>query len=284
MDAAPQMIRKSNPTVLSASSRFGPFKPESEQNVRVAKVETNPALARMKEVWKESASAIELLSDMYSKPLGMMKNQEFSSKDIESVSIALAEFQGGTNFPAKAGFFLSALMEACKDDEFVIHTAHFAEPIVYLGYLNKKKITITGAAGHSVGSEMENGSIIVEGDAGSSVGFGLAGGIITIHGNASHGLGQYMKGGVILVDGNAGAGIGGIMKGGTITVEGNAGNDIGEAMDGGVIRINGTMGWVSQAGRYQGLSYDPHGRSIPKRSKGVIHGKIYNKEKLIVDK
>jgi formylmethanofuran dehydrogenase subunit C len=116
-------------------------------------------------------------------------------------------------------------MNSSKEDKFVIHTAHIAQPIHLIGHRNTKNIIVNGNACNSVGYGMRGGSIIVKGDAGSL--------------------------------------IGSRMEDGTIAVNGNAGVFIGARMSGGEIHIEGGHGSIAD---------------------NIIHGKIFHKGKLIVDK
>ncbi|NYZ74491.1 hypothetical protein H0O00_05080 [Candidatus Micrarchaeota archaeon] len=233
---------------LAMANRFSRYKPETERAVRKVEVVEDKTLKKMKDAWK---SCGYVYSDKYyPEMLETVKKLEYSAKDVEKFSIALAEFRGERasahefgivlGFVHKAGFFLSALMNNCKDSEFVVHTNHLAKPIIYLGYRNTKNIIVNGNVGDYLGEYMEGGTITVEGTAGDRVGCS-------------------MEGGTIIVKGNAGDEVGYAMEGGTITVKGNAGDDVGERMNGGEIHLNGGY----------------NGRA------GFKHGKIFHKGKLI---
>ncbi len=168
---------------LAASSRFGAFKPEAEHVVRIAKTETNHAVEEMKRAWAECRIA-DCLDNAYVLMLGRIRALEYSAKDVESFSIALSQFQGEKDFSYyKAGLFLSALINNCKEGEFVIHTAHLDEPIDALGFRNTKKITVEGGVRDDLGESMESGTIIVKGNAGSYIANRMRGGVLRIDGD-----------------------------------------------------------------------------------------------------
>ncbi len=242
MDAALQIERRS--TRLAASGRFGAFKSESEQRVRKHEVESNHAVESMREAWLRCTPGPKEIGARYEIFLDGIKDLEYSAGDVGSFSILLSEFRDDGFFRTSAGLFLSALINNCKDDGFTIHTAHFTEPIFFIGYRNTKDMTVDGDAESTLGENMLGGSIIVEGAAKNMVG-------------------ELMEEGSIIVKGDAGEHVGINMKGGVITVEGNAKKAAGWQMTGGEIRIEG---------------------DIESIAKNLIHGKIFHKGRLIVDK
>ena len=249
------------------ANKFSKYKPEEEKAVRtpeVVKYETQLKLA-WNMIWYKSTAYQRFHAD-YENMLDMVKTLEYSAKDIEEFSLALGEFQGEKYFANKAGLFLSALINNCNDKDFIIHTVQFTEPLGYIGYRNTKNIVVNGDAGELCGERMEGGSIIVNGDAGDCCGEEMEGGTITVEGHAGHSCGERMKGGAITVKGNACVWCGLNMRGGSITVKGDVGNDCGAGMHSGEIRIEGEIG------------------SIYDESETEIHGKIYHKGKLIVDR
>src|SRR5208283_2248609 len=210
------------PTITAASGRFGPFKPQIEKAVRIAKVGSNPFLEEIKRDWERHEVIVfnggVYERQTYDRILADMKHG-YSANDIEDFSIVLGEFQGGTCFSTKAGLYLSALINSSEEENFVVHTTAFAEPIISIGYCNTKNITVIGDAGQYVGDDMEKGTIIVKGNAGDDVGWHMKGGSITIEGNAGECAGCHMRRGAIIVTGNA--------------------DRVGDHMRGGEIRING---------------------------------------------
>src|SRR5208283_5959929 len=209
-----------NPALMSALSRFGQFKPESERIVRAPKIEMNPILEAMRKIWTECGAPDAF--NQYSTHGDMLiriGKLEYSAKDVEVFSLALPESQGEERFGAKAGLFLSALINNCKESEFVIHTNHLAAPIEHIGFGNTKEIIIDGDVGNHAGDAMEGGSIIVIGSAGISVGIGMNNGTITVEGKSGDEAGYGMKGGVLILKGHTGNLCGVHMEGGEIHIE-----------------------------------------------------------------
>jgi len=260
MDAALQIVRE-KPTILAASGRFGGFGPEAEHKVTTVKVESNPVLEGMKKVWATCGDGRLNYGDII-EVLNKIKIPRYSAKDIETVSLVIAEFQDEVKFSDKAGLLLSALINNCEENVFVIHTAHLTKKINDLGHRNTKDITVAGDAGDYVGDEMKGGMITVMGNSGSKAGYDMRGGAITVMGDAE-GAGRFMKGGSITVEMICSGDIGFTMSGGVIVVKGFADNTIGERMVGGEIHIHGNRPIISE---------------------DFVSGKIFHKEELMVDK
>jgi hypothetical protein len=212
---------------LAATGRFGNFKAEPEREVRKVSLERDNEIEVLKRMWEKISMDLERdyhfevqnYSGAYAKILKMARKSRYSAKDICAFSLALPEFQGDAFFRIRAGIFLSALINNCKDQEFVIHTAHLP-PIHFIGFDNKKNIVVEGDAGNRVGVGMKGGSIIVKGDAGMVIGGEMIDGTISILGNAGSHIGYFMQGG-------------------SITVGKHAGTEVGRRMHAGEIRLNG---------------------------------------------
>jgi hypothetical protein len=189
-------------SLLAASGRFGPFKPETDRVVRAVEVETNQAIETMKRAWFECSPPEPCNSGKsYVEMLGRIRTVACSAKDIGAFSLMLPAFEGEERFHAKAGLFLSALICNSKDEVFMIHTVNLIERIYNLGYDNDKKIIVEGDAGHNLGIGMKGGEIIVNGDAGNRIGGAMRGGSITINGDAGNDVGELMKAGSIYLNG-----------------------------------------------------------------------------------
>lgn len=85
---------------------------------------------------------------------------------------------------------------------------------------------------------------------------------VTINGDVGDEAGLDAHSGTLTIKGHAGDFCGWRMSGGAIIVKGNAGEDLGDMMEGGEIHVEGKIGSIGD----------------------VIHGKIFHKGKLIVDK
>ncbi len=243
MDAAYQIIRKIPPT-LAASRMFRGFNLETERPVRARQVESNQVLEDMKGLWARFSIDNRVLTDenAYAETHEEVRKLGHSADDVEEFSIALAEFQGEPDFSAKAGAFLSILINDCREDKFVIHTAHITKQIHHIGTRNTKDIIVEGDAGYAVGYCMKSGSIAVKGDADHSVGCGMKSGTITVRGNAGTNVGIRMEGGTIIVEGNADGNIGVWMKDGSIIVRGYGGNGASKDCSGGSIIVECWLG------------------------------------------
>jgi len=282
--------RPTHPAVLALAGRFGKYKPEEEKEVRKIDVKEDKVLKQLKAAWRKfkhiGPPNLRRIEEIYEYPyrhaLKQVKGIRYSAKDVESFTLALIGFQREKNFSERAGYFLSALINNCRDTEYVVHTQHLVKKINYLGFKNTKNIVVNGNMGHSIGKCMKRGSITLNGDVGERVGWDMKDGTIIVNGNADVELGCGMEGGSISVNGNAGRGVGFRMMGGTLTIKGNAGWWVGCSMRGGIIVVNGNAGHevgafmkggeIHLEGDYERIADDIRG------------GKIYHKGKLIVDK
>jgi len=191
------------PPAVAFGSKFGKYAPEAEKKVRKVEVKEDEVLRQLKDAWSRfqlcRSNATPLPEDD-EEALRQIKDLDYSAKDVEKFSIALVEFQDEKDFSAKAGVFLSALINNGKDANYVVHTRHLQE-IDGLGYANTKNIVVNGNGGRWVGSHMKCGTI-------------------TVNANAGILVGSYMKGGTIIVKGDA-ADVGHGMEGGEIHLEGD---------------------------------------------------------------
>lgn len=217
MDQVLTLGKRTQPT-RAYSNWIGRYKPETELSLGKHKTKGDKVLEKLKgflnRYYKSPPFNIQ-----YDMALKVIDNLSYGSKDITKLFVALAEFQDEVNW-SDIGFFLSALINKCRDKEFTIITKHLVEPIEHLCYKNTKTVIIEGNTDWGVGSEMSGGSIIVKG-------------------NVEDNVGEFMTGGKIIVRGNAEDCVGDGMMGGGIIVEGNVGKEVGKFMVGGTIRLNG---------------------------------------------
>ena len=270
---------------MAARKRFGMYKDEEKKVVRVPQVANDQVLVQLIEAWlkvkwKGEFSEETDFSQSYKACLKAIEGIQYTSKEVEKISIVLARFQDKSQFTWKAGLFLSALINNCPESDFLIHTQHMDERINGLGIYNTKNIVIEGDAGDYLAEHMSNGTITVRGNAGSAAGAVMKSGEIIINGNCANQLGFAMKGGKItlmqkagsyvggrmengeiVINGNCGDKLGDDMLGGKITVKGNAGDYLGINMEGGEIRIEGEYGHLCniQGGKiyHRGMLIDP---------------------------
>ena len=310
------------PVQLAVSKRFGMYKDEDKKEIRVPEIVHDQTFIRLQDAWQNvrwKGHYSEFGKENYSAVLASIKGIQYSSKDVEKFSAALAVFQESDEFSERVGYFLSCLINSCHETDFTIHTRQLNGDIAYLGLYNVKNIIVNGNPGEKIGHGMirgritlnestgwmpggcmEGGEIVIHGDGGHHSGQWMDGGIIIIEGDAGAGIGEWMKNGQIIVEGNAWKEVGHSMKGGKIIVKGNAGCRTGISMDNGEIIINGDCGYG--LGNYMsGGRITVNGsacKEIGYRMKGgeihiegdigkigeVEHGKIYHKGKLIVKK
>ena len=303
--------RPTHPAVLALAGRFGKYKPEEEKEVRKIDVKEDKVLKQLKAAWRKfkhiGPPNLRRIEEIYEYPyrhaLKQVKGIRYSARDVESFTLALIGFQREKNFSEKAGYFLSALINNCRDTDYVVHTQHLVKEINYLGFKNTKNVVVNGNIGHSIGKCMKRGSITLNCDVGERVGWDMKGGTITVNGNADVELGCGMEGGTIIVNGNAGYSLGFAMRGGIIILNGNADSRVGEGMEGGTIVVNGNVDWQVGDGMHSGtITVNGHaGEKVGQcMNGGEIHlngdyeslaapedifcGKIFHKGKRIVNK
>src|SRR3989338_8903211 len=61
---------------------------------------------------------------------------DYGAGDITEFSIACADSQNHMHFSAGTGLFLSALINNCKENNFVIYTNHLQWPVDFMFYNN----------------------------------------------------------------------------------------------------------------------------------------------------
>jgi hypothetical protein len=233
---------------LSVSKRFGRFKDEDEHAVRAPDVVEDKTLRQLREAWLSMRWDIETFSEVeYTRVLDALKGIHYSSADVEKFSVALVEFQNEDYFRLAAGMFLSALINNCKDNDFVINVRHLTEKIWRLGYQNTKNIIVSGDIGANLGLEMKCGTITVEGNADGLVGTDMEGGSIFVKGSVKHSVGAGMKNGKITVGGNVGPGLGDWMKGGEIHIHGTL-EGLGDDIESGKIYHKGKLIYPRKVG------------------------------------
>src|SRR3989338_823431 len=264
---------------------FTRYKKEPTHGVRRADVKENQVLGQLKEAWSKFSSYGHPDKNNYSEAIVLIQFR-YSAEDVEKFSIALAEFQEESGFSAKAGIFLSALINNGTDEDYIIHTNHLTQTINLLGYENTKNVIIDGNLGvftfykmktgqvkvngnvdNYIGKLMAGGQIIVNGNIDAWVGIEMSGGELIVNGNVRIWLGSDMSDGKIVVNGNVDICVGWCMTGGMIVINEEVNGGVGKAMNGGEIHLNGGHG--DEQHGYWGIQYS-------------YKGKIYEGGKLIV--
>ena len=206
---------------------FDRYKTEEKQKVRKADVKEDQVLAKLKDAFERyqyKARWVVGKNPEYKGADVLVKGINYTVRDVERFVIALAEFTEQTEFERRAGFFISALVNNCSDDNFRLPLKYLPNPLHFLGMENTKNIIIEGNVDVSLGIRMDGGSIIVEGD-------------------SMDGVGDSMKSGLIIVNGSSSAvdGVGNNMTGGKVVIRGDVHGVVGEKMEGGIIEIFGDV-------------------------------------------
>jgi formylmethanofuran dehydrogenase subunit C len=279
-----QVTRSTNPDNTYIGSRLGRFGDEEERASTRAIVTESQGLKAIIQAWQDYDFSImyktikgRINDQNYQNAQTVVADIDYDAHDVEQFSIALIDMVDEREWAGwlgeKLGIFLSALINSGKDDDYEIHTKDLGS-INYLGYCNRKRITVHGDLGEhlgeymecgsitvkgdvkpgSIGAAMRSGEILIEGDAGSFIGELMAGGSITIEGNAKGEIGEYMREGKITVKGNAdGCRIGTGMSGGEIEIHGNVRDEAGSFMSGGSILVKGDVRITAGEGMTGGL-------------------------------
>jgi hypothetical protein len=259
---------------MAASKRFGRYKDEKEKTVRKASVKEDESLDKLTRIWKRFKRYI------YEGParrrlLRALKEVEYTPDDVTKFSVILSDFQTDeipkwfrqTEFGKKVGLMLSALVENGEENDFTISIQNLHIPPDYLGYQNRKNVSIIGDVNSYLGFQMTAGRMIIQGNASTMVGASMEGGEIIVKGNVRQigGDTEYNR----------------RSRGGRIVVEGDVG-EICTARKGSVIVVGGhvqSIGWETLAGEiHLDGTYDSIKLSSGSRTR------IYHKGKLIVDK
>lgn len=184
-------------------------------------------------------------------------NLKYLASDLSCLSIFMQPLF--ERYDHYFGFFLSSLINNCKDDEISMNVSNY--PINFLATQNTKDLTVIGNVGENFCMSMISGNVKLIGNAYDSLGSGLADGEIIVDGNVGMYCADYMKNGKIIVNGNCGSCVGSTLRGGIVVVngnvysqlgykmyngkvivEGNAGDVVGEEMHGGSILVKGNVG------------------------------------------
>jgi hypothetical protein len=193
---------KKNPSSSTAADkRFKRYKDETEKAARRPSVTQDGVQRRFLDVWNTIAMPDEYGNKEYFDDLVATLSQlDYSPEDVERFCVALVDLQQGKESIFKAGLFLSALVEAGKDEGYTVHTQGI-EKISKLGYRNRKRLIVKGDVGFALGLDMSDGSITVEGNADRLVAQGMTGGRITVKGDVAD-IGEWKKGGDVYIEGD----------------------------------------------------------------------------------
>ena len=144
---------------------------QQERKTDEIKVEKDVVLEQLVGVycdWLREQKTLSWKSD-YSLGLNKINGLEYSCKDITKLCLKLKDYEQKERFE-RSGLFLSALINNCKDLEFLLLTDHLKKEIICIGYKNFKNIIIQGNTGRGTGWHMQEGIIKVQGNTGYDTG------------------------------------------------------------------------------------------------------------------
>jgi len=210
---------------LTVGKRFEDLDSEDFEREESLEVKMNPVVKEMLEGFEKGIEEINGLHyEKRSSSLEAYKIFEqhipatYTANDITLCSIAINKYQNKEQFNKRAGLYLSALINHCKEKDITLQTP---TPLSFLGYQNNgKNITIIGDTGFRTGFFMNSGTITVHGNARDETGACLKGGVLNVQGDTGDYTGMYMNVGTINVAGKTGKATGYDMGSGTINVGG----------------------------------------------------------------
>jgi formylmethanofuran dehydrogenase subunit C len=168
-------------TKLKSEDLFDSLEDESEQPVeRKIEVERTPTLEKLtkkfdrqlKRNWggnfKNQSSATRHYNHAL-KNLSTGFKHNLSAQDVEQFSILLIQYDDlmsdwRNKISEHAGIYLSAMVTASDDNDFVIHTKQLQTPVDLIGFENTKNVTVNGNAGDHIGCKMKDGKLLVRGN------------------------------------------------------------------------------------------------------------------------
>lgn len=191
LQAQSQPRPRQRPAATCANRRFGRYRTEKEQAIRIPEVKENATLRQLKDAFRR------YLDGGHRDALPLISGINYTAEDIELFSIALAGFQGGPKFDYRAGYFLSALINNGSETDYRVHIMY---SIRFLGHKNTKNIIVDGNVESYLGDLMQGGRIVVNGNAEACLGAGMSAGDIIINGDFDK-LGDNIRGGNIYCKG-----------------------------------------------------------------------------------
>ncbi len=202
---------------------LGRLLPESlRKPKRQAIVIANEKVVKMEKAFEKILKAPSYFSPGPQAVQREMAGWDYTVQDIEEFIAGIAKYQDAKRYHARAGLFISSLVNHAKEDKITLDLGHLDVLFDFLGYKNRKDLTIIGNIGSHCFQDVETGRGHVEGDALDFFGAQQHGGSISISGDARDDAGYKKDGGSLLVN--------------------NVRNRTGEGMTGGILQINGMSG------------------------------------------
>ncbi len=190
------------PALVCANSPFRRFGPMREQEVRKEVVTKDERMERLVQVWKAFECKFPALEENYQTALLATGDFLCTARELEIFVTLLPEFQNERDFERRSGLFISVLVNAGVDLDYVVRTDRLEKKIDCFGYHNTKNIISEGDVGHWAGRQMKDGTLTIKGNVGDWAGDMLEGGNLTIEGDIGGFVGVNMKGGIIHLEGN----------------------------------------------------------------------------------
>ncbi len=217
------------------------------QEQKQLEVRKNPKVEELCKIFvDQSRFTFYQNKDIYRHYSKLVKNLEYTSKDITDLSIFLHEIEPSWCRQYRMGIFLSVLINRSCEENFTLIFGNPKIEINNLGMYNTKNITIFGNV-NDCAQKMKSGTMILKGNSKNYVGLEMTGGKIVIEGETEADIGSNMRGGEIHVTNSVKLQnqreikVGFYMGGGKIFVEGNLAADVAYGMSGGEIIINGNL-------------------------------------------
>lgn len=179
---------------LTKRNGFGTQRPAKEGTMGELRIFEYPMIVQLKTAWKAFRYDKDSALFSYGHAMDEVRMLKYTALDVERFSRMLPELDGERDFGAKAGLFLSALINNGKETDYIIHTCGLA--IDCIGYKNTKNILVVGNAGDKTGWAMTDGTIIVDGNTGKDTGLVMKGGKIHVEGELG-GISKLMQHGKI---------------------------------------------------------------------------------------
>ncbi len=157
-------------------------KAQEELKIQIVENPSVDLICEKYEKWlAESSKASFNNLDIYKCAVKLVKELTYTSKDVKDFSIKMKLYENHPEFIC-SGFFLAALINESKEENFEIITEHLNKDIYYACYsLKKGTVTIFGNVCMPV-PQMEGGCVIVKGDV-EDIGGRIKKGKLMVEGN-----------------------------------------------------------------------------------------------------
>ena len=187
---------------------------EEQQPEKRIEIVRSPELERILKGFEQVLASSDKAS--IDKMLARLTPKQIPAAVITQASVALAAYSKHKEFPERAGYYLTALVNRSTDEEHTFYTHGHSQPPEIIGYELRKKLTVHGLTGDFTGVN-NRGELILAGNTGICLGMENVGKII-LNGNAGNDIGHCNRG-YIKINGDTGDDFG-ISNHGTICLNG----------------------------------------------------------------